>query len=61
MKVLVANSQAEGLQLHLRSMVEGLLKWQDAKSHFKAKVVFIITWHFSCRSINLLLDRFLYA
>ncbi|XP_058214149.1 uncharacterized protein LOC131325744 [Rhododendron vialii] len=38
MKVLVANSQAEGLQLHLSSMVEGLLKWQDTKSHFKAKI-----------------------
>lgn len=40
LKVLVAKSQAEGLQLHLKSMVEGLLKWQDAtKTHFKAKVV----------------------
>lgn len=39
MKVLVAKSQAEGLQTHLKSMVEGLLKWQDdSKSHFKAKV-----------------------
>ncbi|KAM1479370.1 hypothetical protein ACFX2I_026661 [Malus domestica] len=40
LKVLVAKSQAEGLQLHLKSMVEGLLKWQDAtKTLFKAKVV----------------------
>lgn len=39
MKVLVAKSQAEGLQTHLKSMVEGLLKWQDdTKSLFKAKV-----------------------
>lgn len=39
LKVLVAKSQTEGLQAHLRSLVEGLLKWQDAtKSHFKAKV-----------------------
>lgn len=40
LKVLVAKSQAEGLQMHLRSMVESLLKWQDnTKNHFKAKVV----------------------
>ncbi|KAJ1418786.1 hypothetical protein SESBI_15725 [Sesbania bispinosa] len=39
LKVLVAKSQAEGLQMHLRGMVEGLLKWQDnTKSHFKAKI-----------------------
>jgi ribosomal RNA-processing protein 12 len=39
LKVLVAKSQAEGLQLHLKSMVEALLKWQDdTKTHFKAKV-----------------------
>ncbi|XP_042499483.1 RRP12-like protein [Macadamia integrifolia] len=38
-KVLIAKSQADCLQTHLRSMVEGLLKWQDdAKNHFKAKV-----------------------
>ncbi|GAB4838105.1 hypothetical protein Ancab_027636 [Ancistrocladus abbreviatus] len=38
-KVLVAKSQAESLQSHLRSLVEGLLKWQDdTKNHFKAKV-----------------------
>lgn len=43
LKVLVAKSQAEGLQLHLRSMVEGLLKWQDnTKNHFKAKVVVLV-------------------
>lgn len=41
LKVLVAKSPAEGLQIHLRSMVEGLLKWQnDTKNHFKAKVCF---------------------
>lgn len=39
LKVLVAKSQAEGLQAHLRGMVEGLLNWQDStKNHFKAKV-----------------------
>ncbi|KAJ8751028.1 hypothetical protein K2173_016209 [Erythroxylum novogranatense] len=39
LKVLVAKSQAEGLQMHLGSLVEGLLKWQDdTKNHFKAKV-----------------------
>lgn len=39
LKVLVAKSQAEALQAHLRSMVEGLLNWQDSsKNHFKAKV-----------------------
>ncbi|KAL6974644.1 hypothetical protein U1Q18_028827, partial [Sarracenia purpurea var. burkii] len=43
LKVLVANSQAEGLQMHLSSMVEGLLKWQDGtKNHFKAKVKFLL-------------------
>ncbi|XP_021804868.1 RRP12-like protein [Prunus avium] len=43
LKVLVAKSQAEGLQLHLKSMVEGLLKWQDAtKTHFKAKVKLLL-------------------
>lgn len=41
LKVLVAKSKAEGLQSHLKSMVEGLLKWQDdTKTHFKAKVWF---------------------
>ncbi|KAJ0091710.1 hypothetical protein Patl1_13651 [Pistacia atlantica] len=40
LKVLVAKSPAEGLQMHLRSMVEGLLKWQDdTKNHFKAKII----------------------
>lgn len=47
LKVLVAKSQAEGLQTHLQSMVEGLLNWQDStRNHFKAKV------HFCC-SCNL--------
>ncbi|XP_028120905.1 RRP12-like protein [Camellia sinensis] len=39
LKVLVAKSQAEGLQMHLKGIVEGLLKWQDStKSLFKAKI-----------------------
>ncbi|XP_050216515.1 uncharacterized protein LOC126667567 [Mercurialis annua] len=39
LKVLVAKSQSEGLQMHLGSMVEGILKWQDdTKNHCKAKV-----------------------
>ncbi|XP_047157816.1 RRP12-like protein [Vigna umbellata] len=43
LKVLVAKSQAEGLQTHLKSMVEGLLKWQDnSKNHFKAKVKLLL-------------------
>ncbi|KAG8373862.1 hypothetical protein BUALT_Bualt11G0069400 [Buddleja alternifolia] len=43
LKVLVAQSPAEGLQTHLRSMVEGLLNWQDStKNHFKAKVKLLL-------------------
>lgn len=43
LKVLVAKSQTEGLQMHLRSMVEGLLNWQDiTKNHFKAKVKLLL-------------------
>ncbi|XP_058079848.1 uncharacterized protein LOC131228033 isoform X2 [Magnolia sinica] len=43
LKVLVAKSQTEGLQTHLKSMVEGLLKWQDdTKNHFKAKVKLLL-------------------
>ncbi|RZB71976.1 RRP12-like protein isoform B [Glycine soja] len=43
LKVLVAKSQAEGLQMHLKSMVEGLLKWQDnSRNHFKAKVKLLL-------------------
>ncbi|KAK7363336.1 hypothetical protein VNO77_05476 [Canavalia gladiata] len=43
LKVLVAKSQADRLQMHLRSMVEGLLKWQDnTKNHFKAKVKLLL-------------------
>lgn len=39
LKVLVTKSQPEGLQLHLMSMVESLLNWQDnTKNHFKSKV-----------------------
>lgn len=41
LKVLVTKSEAEGLHTHLRSMVEGVVKWQDnTKIHFKAKVGF---------------------
>ncbi|XP_060189622.1 uncharacterized protein LOC132618605 [Lycium barbarum] len=43
LKVLVTKSPAEGLQAHLRSMVEALLGWQDnTKNHFKAKVKLLI-------------------
>ncbi|CAJ2627945.1 unnamed protein product [Trifolium pratense] len=43
LKVLVAKSQAEGLQMHLRSVVECLFKWQDAaKNHLKAKVKLLL-------------------
>ncbi|KAL0338857.1 UNVERIFIED_CONTAM: RRP12-like protein [Sesamum angustifolium] len=43
LKVLVAKSQTEGLQTHLRSMVEGLLNWQDStRNHFKAKVKMLL-------------------
>ncbi|XP_022730989.1 RRP12-like protein isoform X2 [Durio zibethinus] len=43
LKVLVAKSKAEGLQAHLASLVEGLLKWQDdTKNHFKAKVKLLL-------------------
>ncbi|KAJ3696083.1 hypothetical protein LUZ60_001460 [Juncus effusus] len=42
-KVLVAKSKAEGLQAHLKDLVEGILKWQnDTKNHFKAKVKLLI-------------------
>ncbi|KAH8505512.1 hypothetical protein H0E87_012659 [Populus deltoides] len=44
LKVLVAKSQAEGLQMFLGSVVEGLLRWQDdTKNHFKAKWFRFIT------------------
>uniref|UniRef100_A0A1D1YZ83 RRP12-like protein n=1 Tax=Anthurium amnicola TaxID=1678845 RepID=A0A1D1YZ83_9ARAE len=43
MKVLVAKTQADGLHVYLKSLIEGLLKWRDdTKSHFKAKVKFLI-------------------
>uniref|UniRef100_A0A6N2L0E4 Uncharacterized protein n=1 Tax=Salix viminalis TaxID=40686 RepID=A0A6N2L0E4_SALVM len=43
LKVLVAKSQAEGLQMCLGNMVEGLLRWQDdTKNHFKSKVKHIL-------------------
>ncbi|OWM74363.1 hypothetical protein CDL15_Pgr013267 [Punica granatum] len=39
LKVLVAKSQPDGLQMNLESMVAGLLKWQDDnKNHFKSKI-----------------------
>ncbi|CAJ2675716.1 unnamed protein product [Trifolium pratense] len=42
-KVLVAKSQAGVLQMHLRSVVECLFKWQDdANNHFKAKVKLLL-------------------
>ncbi|OVA08308.1 putative domain NUC173 [Macleaya cordata] len=43
LKVLVAKSQAERLRTDLKSMIEGLLKWQDdTKNHFKAKVKLLL-------------------
>ncbi|MCE3049221.1 hypothetical protein HAX54_044413 [Datura stramonium] len=43
LKVLVTKSPAEGLQAHLRSMIDALLGWQDnTKNHFKAKVKLLI-------------------
>ncbi|KAK7265474.1 hypothetical protein RJT34_33094 [Clitoria ternatea] len=43
LKVLVAKSKVDGLQMHLKSMVEGLLMWQDnTKNHFKAKVKLLL-------------------
>ncbi|XP_047337645.1 RRP12-like protein [Impatiens glandulifera] len=43
LKVLVAKSQADGLQVHLKSIVVGLLAWQDdTKNHFKAKIKLLI-------------------
>lgn len=52
LKVLVAKSRAEGLQSHLKSMVEGLLRWQeDTKMHFKAKVC-LITLHIKSTSLE---------
>lgn len=39
LKVVIARLQAEDLQKHLKSMVDGLLLWSaDRKTHFKAKV-----------------------
>jgi hypothetical protein len=40
-KVLVAKSDVNGLNERLSGLVEGLLKWQDEKNHFKAKVCFL--------------------
>ncbi|KAF3661528.1 putative pentatricopeptide repeat-containing protein, mitochondrial-like [Capsicum annuum] len=43
LKVLITKSPVQGLQAHLRSMVEALLGWQDnTKNHFKAKVKVLI-------------------
>lgn len=43
LKVLVAKSQAEGLQTHMKGMVEALLSWQSSnKNHFKAKVKLLL-------------------
>lgn len=43
LKVLVAKSQAEGLQKHLQNLVDGLLNWQDStKNHFKSKVKLLL-------------------
>uniref|UniRef100_A0A803NT89 RRP12-like protein n=1 Tax=Cannabis sativa TaxID=3483 RepID=A0A803NT89_CANSA len=43
LKVLVAKSKAEALQVHLKGMVEGLMMWQDdTKTHFKAKVKLLL-------------------
>lgn len=43
LKVLVAKSQGENLNTHLKSLVEGLLNWQvDAKNHFKSKIKLLI-------------------
>ncbi|KAK9116692.1 hypothetical protein Sjap_015639 [Stephania japonica] len=43
LKVIVAKSQAEWLKIHLKSVVEGLVKWQDdTRNHFKAKVKLLL-------------------
>ncbi|KAL3363467.1 hypothetical protein AABB24_012642 [Solanum stoloniferum] len=43
LKVLVTKSTADGLQAHLKNMVEALLGWQNStKNHFKAKVKLLI-------------------
>lgn len=42
-KVLAAKSKADGLETHLKGIVEGLLKWKDeTKNHFKAKIKSLI-------------------
>ncbi|KAK8970767.1 hypothetical protein KSP40_PGU014929 [Platanthera guangdongensis] len=42
-KVLVAKSKTDGLETHLKGIVEGLLKWKDeTKNHFKAKIKSLI-------------------
>lgn len=43
LKVLVSKSTADGLQAHLKSVLEALLGWQNStKNHFKAKVKLLI-------------------
>ncbi|XP_054814971.1 uncharacterized protein LOC129315359 isoform X2 [Prosopis cineraria] len=43
LKVLVAKSQIEWLQSHLKSMVESLMNWQDnTNNHFKAKAKLLL-------------------
>lgn len=37
----MAKSHVNGLNERLSGLVEGLLKWQDEKNHFKAKVCFL--------------------
>ncbi|KAJ8491333.1 hypothetical protein OPV22_013054 [Ensete ventricosum] len=42
-KVLVVKSDTDGIQMHLKTIVEGLFKWQDdTNNHFKAKVKLLL-------------------
>lgn len=42
-KVLVAKSGVDKLEMHLKGIIEGLFKWQDeSKKHFKAKIKLLI-------------------
>lgn len=44
MKVLVAKSPLDGLQMHLKGLVEGLFKGEDdIRNHFKSKVCIKLT------------------
>lgn len=59
LKVLVAKSQAHRLQEHLRSIIEGLLRWQDEKkNHFKAKVCTFMIYKLAIYFIKLVSDIF---